>query len=911
MILVFAIAHYTDWRFFQLLRMKQENWKNVREIFVEALGQEPAAREEFLDHACKGDGVRREVESLLSSYNSAESFMEKPAVLEVSGFSEKPQLETGQILKHYKIISQIGLGGMGEVYLAQDTKLKRKVALKILSNKFSVEPQANERLLREARAAATLEHPNICTIHEIGETSDFSFIVMQYVEGETLSEKIAKNTLTIEKSINLAIRIADALEEAHTSGIIHRDIKPANIIVSKKGQVKVLDFGLAKVVESRSEDETLKMLSHPNAIMGTTPYMSPEQLQGKPLDSRADIFSFGVMFYEMLSGKQPFNKEDGAQTIAAILKTEPEPLSDLAPNTPTGAEQIIARCLQKEREERYQTTKDLLDDLIDLRNEYEFDGKSSRSAPQTGYQDVQTDKTRTTTSPQVVQNSSSAEYITTEIRRHKYVALAGLTALVIALAAFGYYAYFAPEPSITSIAVLPFENGNDDENLAYLSDGLSEDLINRLSQLPQLKVISRQSSFKFKSKDANFREIGNKLDVQAVVAGKILKVGDRLTIRVEMVDTSDNKQIWGERYVKTVDDVLVIQNEIARIVSEKLHLQLTGQQKQKIAEVGTVNVEAYESYLSGRIIASKGGPSSPNEAIKYYEKSIELDPDFALSYVGLAGVYLGKSWLSEMDPQDAMSQIKKLVEKALELDPNLAEAYLILANIKMREWDFDGAKRRFEKAIELAPNSAKIRTSYGQFLSYMGEHDKALFEIKNAQILDPLATFAFGEAYFLLEAQRFEEAIEKIKYHIKLNPGTPLGSMLYGYALAGNGNYKEAIESYKKAIELSYKPNEIGSHHIYLGAAYALDGNREEALKILKKLEEKDRTKDGYISYTEFSIIYGALGDNDKAFWMLEKAYERKDFQLITLYADPAYEPLRDDPRFKDLARRVGLPQQD
>jgi serine/threonine-protein kinase len=912
-------------------KMAQEKWQKVKDIFVDVMQQKPEVRQELLERVCDNDKeIRREVESLLSSYDGAESFMETPATVDFGKTQQDktPQLIKEQILGHYKIIEQIGTGGMGEVYLAKDTKLDRKVAIKILHETFSEDQSNLQRFIQEAKTASGLNHPNILVIHEIGETESSQYIVSEHIEGKTLREFTKNKSLKLTDVLDYSLQIAGALSAAHKADLVHRDIKPENIMIRPDGFVKILDFGLAKLIEQKNlsvsslENETLKQnQTAKGVIMGTVNYMSPEQTKGKKVDERTDIFSFGVVLYEMITGHNPFASETTSETIAAILKSNPKPLNSYVPNIPQKLEEIVNKSLRKDSKKRYQNAKDLLNDLQELKQDLEFEAKLEQSVQPNlvRFDENKGEKTaiikeqdsieqKATTAEQ--RNISSAEYITQSVKQNKFAAFGVLTVLFLSFFGFGYYKYFSAESQITSIAVLPFENGNDDENLEYLSDGLSEDLINRLSQLPQLKVISRQSSFQFNSKDANFQEIGNKLDVEAVVAGKILKVGDQLTIRVEMVDTSDNKQIWGERYVKTVDDVLEIQNEIARIVSEKLRLQLTGQQKQEVTTVGTDSDEAYQLYLNGKIMLKSVHDGAVDKAIDFFEKSIELDPNFALPYTELASLYISQTWISKLDPKEAIPKVKEFVQKAFELNPNLADAHFVSGEIKRHEWDFEGAKRQFEKATELSPNNTRFLTRYSWFLSQMGEHEKALSYNKKAQMVDPLLTGIIRtESLILIEARRPEEAIEKLRNIIELEPDNSGHWVVLGFALSANGNYKEAIKAYKKRIELDYEPNELAPTHIFLGAAYALDGNREKALEILRKLEEKDRTKEGYISYTEFAVIYAALGDKDKAFQMLEKAYDLKDFQLITLNVERGFDSLRDDPRFTDLARRVGLPQ--
>ncbi|MBA3693515.1 MAG: protein kinase [Acidobacteria bacterium] len=873
-------------------------WQKVKEILQSALELSSYEREQFLDKVCGDDeSLRREVETLLASSENVGSFMEQPAIGEVAEMfvGTENNLQIGESLNHYRILSHLGAGGMGEVYLAEDTKLNRFVALKLLPQSLSSDQDANRLLLREAQAAATLDHPHICQIHEIAEMDGRSFIVMQFCEGETLAEKLERETFNLRETLDLAIQIADALANAHSNHVIHRDIKPANIIVNKQGQAKILDFGLATIIAEKlnlesgnveSEAETAQLLSAANMIIGTAPYMSPEQVCGKPLDARTDIFSLGVLLYEMLSGKQLFNRESHAETISAVLNYEP-PIAKTLADTPTKLQRIVRKSLAKDKEKRYQTAKDLLVDLKDAR------------------QEIQNAKAKT----QILEANSTAEIKPLEggtqnlYKRRKFAALAALATFVVALAVVGYFAYFASRPPITSVAVLPFQNASGDASLDYLSDGLSESVIDRLSQLPQLKVIARSSSFKYRGEITDVQDVANKLGVRAIVMGKVDQRGDNLSIRVEMVDASKNKQLWGEQYNRKAADALAVQQEIAQTVSEELRLKLTEAQEQQITKQFTNNPQAYRIYLNGVFLRRKGGTENVKKSLEYQNQALALDPNFALAYTEVARGYNNLVLNGVLDPKEGKPKARAAIEKALELDETLAEVHLALARIKRDELDWMGAERDYKRAIELNLNLADAYQAYSVYLVQVGRTDEALTEIERAQELDPLRiALKTTEGNILYFARRYDEAIQKLQDAVEKEPDNTISHYYLGYAYIAKGQYAEAISSFQLAIKIN---GETTSTLIYLGQTYAKSGKRDEALVILNKL----KTTEKYVSPAELAILYTALGDKEKALELLEQAYAARDLQLQFLKVEPGYDALREDPRFQDLLRHVGLAQ--
>jgi serine/threonine protein kinase/Tfp pilus assembly protein PilF len=832
-------------------------------------------------------------------------------------------LTPGTKLGHYETLSQIGAGGMGEVYLAQDTKLARKVALKILPEDVAGDQKRMDRFSLEAQAASALNHPNILTIYEIGETDGRHFIITEFVDGVTLRERLLRrDAFLLPEALDIAMQVSGALAAAHAAGIIHRDIKPDNLMLRKDGFVKVLDFGLAKLtaptgseIDSEAETRT-RVNTEPGVIIGTVAYMSPEQARGLQVDARTDIWSLGVVLYEMIAGQPPFAGKDVHRQIIAIQEQPAPPLSRLAEGAPERLEEIVSKTLAKSADERYQSAKDLLIDLKRLKQKLEIDAEierttspdSSRSATATDWREA------AITAPGVAadtvvagtRTNSSAEYIISKIKRHKRGALIALAAVVAMAVAVVYFAYARRaeqnSPStIRSLAVLPFVNTGNNPDTEYLSDGISESLINSLSQLPGVKVIARSSSFKYKSKDSDPQEVANALGVEAILTGRVLQRGDDLLISVELVNARDKTQLWGEQYNRKATDLLAVQSEISREIAEKLRLRLSAGERQQLTKRESVNPQAYQLYLNGLFYLRKGGFENARKALDYFNQAVALDPNFALAWVGVAKAHLGFAGNSLLDPKEALTRAKAAVKKALELDETLAEAHAVLANIKLNAWDWAGAEREYKRAVELNPNLAEAHFRYSGYLSIMGQHTEALAEVQRANEVDPLQdNLRIREAFTLFLARRYDEATEKQLNAIKLNPDAVGAHFDLGLTYAAKGMYEQGINELRKAISIR---GETTSDQIYLGALYAKAGERVKAQEILKRLQ----TSNEYVSPGELAVLYAALGEREQAFASLEKAYTAHDLQLQYLGVDPLFDSLRTDPRFQDLLRKVGL----
>jgi TolB-like protein/Flp pilus assembly protein TadD/tRNA A-37 threonylcarbamoyl transferase component Bud32 len=827
-----------------------------------------------------------------------------------------------QTISHYRILNQLGAGGMGEVYLAEDTQLDRKVAIKFLPPESIADEQAKKRLVREARAAAKLDHPNICSIYEVGEEDGRSFIVMQYIEGETLASRIHREPLESKESLDIATQIADALAEAHAHNIIHRDIKPQNIMLTARGQVKVLDFGLARTVREKrlmdTEAETESLLTAPGLVVGTVPYMSPEQVRGEELDARSDIFSLGALLYEIVTGTQPFAAANAASTISTILTREPPPLARYSREVPAELERIVGKALRKDREQRYQTARDLRIDLKSLSEGLTFEAERKRSE----LTDVGSSPTAWTGGRQIAETAGLPMSATGDgvaahttfhagqqiggFRKHMTAFGAGILAL-IALAAIVIFLMAGGGKAIDSVAIMPFTNVGADPNTEYLSDGITESLISNLSRLANLKVMSHSSVFRYKGREIDPQAVGRDLKVRAVLTGRVVQRGDGLSISLELVDAQDNRQLWGEQYNRRLADVLQLQTEISREVSEKLRLKLTGEDQKRLAKPYTENTEAYQFYLKGRFYWSKFSEEGLKKAIEYFNQAIEADPNYALAYTGLANAYNVQGATGIAPPRDVWPKAKSALEKALAIDDTLAAAHSASGGMKLLfDWDWPGAERELTRAIQLNPNLADAHNLYGYYFQVIGRLDEATSEIKRAQELEPLSTeigVDLASAYYYM--RHYDAAIEQYRKTSELDPSlSPPPLFLLGQAIERKGMYDQAIAECQKALRIHAHDPAIVS---VLGYVYAVSGRKSEAQKLLNEL--MDSWKQRYFSPIDVALVYTGLGDKDQAFAWLDRAYEARDGQLIWINVEPELDSLRSDARFTDLLRRIGIPR--
>jgi len=827
------------------------DWARVKDVFDAAVLLDVTARPTYVSRACGADAIlRQHVEDLLRSHDHAASFLETPAAVLTD---RDVEMLAGRTIGTYRIEALLGAGGMGEVYRAHDTRLDRPVAIKLLSRQVVAEPDRLRRFHAEARAASSLNHPNILVIHDFGDVDARPFIVSEFVEGDTLRRRLEPGPVPLREALAIAIQIAGALAAAHQRGLVHRDIKPENVIVRPDGYVKVLDFGLAKLLAPPVEDGRTTFHTASGIVMGTPHYMSPEQAEGREVDGRSDLFSLGVVVYELVTGTRPFTGDTRLSVLTSILRDAPMPVTEHDRTLPPDLDGILRRCLEKDRDRRYASATALRADLETLERSLRSDGLGTRGRP------PGTDRGRS--------KDGGAESL--------------------------------------SLAVLPFANAGGDPEAEYLSDGITESLINRLSKIPSLRIVPRSTAFRYKGTTLDATKAGRQLRVTALLTGKVLQRGDSLSVQAELVDVEKNAQLWGERFVRRASDILAVEEEIAGHITESLRLTLTGEERARLGTRQTQSTEAYHLYLKGHYYWSKRTPPNLKKCVAYFEQAIAVDAGYAPAYAGLADAFVVLSVFDAGDSTDLLSKAKAACRKALEIDPGLPQALAeegIIAGCLDRDWD--AAEDAFHRALQRKPEYWLARTHFALTLAAQGRFDDAIAEVRRGLALEPLSLVVQHHAAWVhLLARRYDEAIGQCRTAIDMDPTFPMAHLWMGISLEQQGQFDDAIASLERAVTC------MGGASIGVAAAahaYAVSGRTAEARERLEALRHLPGGRQ--VQHYGVGLVHAALGEADEALRWLEQAHAAHSFWWAYWgHVDPRLDVLRPDPRFQTLLRKLRL----
>jgi len=827
-------------------------------------------------------------------------------------------LQPGTKLDTYEIRQLLGKGGMGEVYLAQDTRLGRSVAIKVLPPELTKDHGRLRRFEQEARAASALNHPNIITIHEIGNVDSNIFIVTEFVEGKSLRELMQSGPIELTRIVDIATQIATALAAAQATGIVHRDIKPENVMIRSDGIVKVLDFGLAKLCDSAAApldpEAVTRDLMHtsPGVVMGTASYMSPEQAQGLIVDTRSDLWSLGVVLFEMVAQRTPFEGSTSMEVIARIIERDAPRLPDVAGKSRPELDQIVHKSLTKNPDDRYQTAKDLISDLKRFGRQIELTGDNEQNADSTLRSppgiDSRSDEEKTFILPKAAATAASSNAdLVSQMKHRRVVLLAAALVVIAAGTALVFYLNASKNSAIDSIAVLPFENENHDSESDYLADGLTDTIINNLSNISSLHVRSRNSVYRYKGKGIDPTAIAKELGVRAVLTGRILKRGDNVIVGAELVDMRDNRQIWGETYSRKLAELQGVQGEIASQITQTLQRRLSGDEEKLLSKHYTENSEAYQTYLRGNYELNKRTEESLKKGIEFFRKATEQDPGYALAYAGLADAYNQLGMWTLLSPRESFPAARAAAEKALRLDPTLAEAHTALAVVKFQhDWDFEGAEREYQQANKLNARYVAAREWHGyhMFLSNPNNFSGAMQELNIGHELDPVSLpVNFNKAAILYFDRQYDESLKQLESMHDLEPGFTLGYGLMGIIYAHKKMYDKAVDAWLRGSALEAVGQTADAERA-LREAFKSGGINVYLRKHIEILEAESKHR--YISPYFIASDYALLGDKERVFEWLEKAYSDRSSWLVELRVDPAWDVVRSDPRYTDLLKRIG-----